>query len=118
MSAQIITDNNLIPAGPYRVPDSCCVFASDFCGITNATVENIFANGCADTLKPRITQDLTMRSAKPETFVVPVYLAPFAGHFTGIVRTKQKFCRQNEIRFQYTGVIIPPELFVAITSEI
>ena len=54
MSSQIITDNNLIPAGPYRVPDSCCVFPSDFCGITNATAENIFNEGCADTLKFRL----------------------------------------------------------------
>ena len=54
VSSQIITDNNLIPAGPYRVPDSCCVFLSDFCGITNATAENIFTDGCADTLKFRI----------------------------------------------------------------
>jgi len=54
VSSQIITDNNLIPAGPYRVPDSCCVFLSDFCGITNATAENIFTDGCADTLKVEV----------------------------------------------------------------
>jgi len=51
---EIIQENNLTVLGDFPVPDSCCVTPETFCGITNATVENIFGDGCANTLKIEI----------------------------------------------------------------
>jgi len=49
-----IRENNLTAFGDYLVPDSCCIESEKFCGITNATIDNIWSGGCAPTLKDEI----------------------------------------------------------------
>jgi len=53
-TATKIAQNNLTPLGEVLVPDSCCVQKSEFCGIQNATEENIWQSGCAGTLRDEI----------------------------------------------------------------
>lgn len=53
-TVETIRANNLTANGDVLVPDSCCVTHVSFCGITNATEDNIFPIGCANTLKDEI----------------------------------------------------------------
>lgn len=57
---KIMEENNLTLVGEFAVPDSCCVVSEEFCGITNATEANIFAQGCVYTLEDEVANHVNI----------------------------------------------------------
>merc|ERR1712062_210632 len=59
---EIIKENNLTsPNMDLLVPDSCCKNQTEFCGIVNNDVEDIFQTGCAVALKVRNISDKSVQ---------------------------------------------------------